>query len=160
MNRNAAIGIGIALVIAYLWSRFRPLTPSVEVIEYYDTDDYIPGTTDYPATVKNFARAIANAEGFGIPGAIPTVCHNPGDLKLGEPSVNGITQFQNDDLGWSKLYRQIGMIISGQSAHYHLDMSIKEMGDKWENDPGDNWAINVANYLAVSPETKLWEVIV
>jgi hypothetical protein len=160
MNRNMAIGLGLALVLAYLMTRSRALTASVTTGEWYDTDDYASGSTSYPEGLKNFARAIASAEGFGIPGAIPTICNNPGDLKLGEPSIpGGITQFADVETGWSKLYRQLALIVTGGSAHYTLDTTIAEMGRKYAG--GDeNWATNVANYLGVSRDARLWEVIV
>lgn len=59
------------------------------------------------------ARLIAKEEGFGIPGAIPTRDHNPGDLRhsphsmhsLEAPDAIGI--IDNDDHGWEDLERQL-----------------------------------------------------
>src|SRR6267142_4399601 len=41
----------------------------------------VSNESDFDAKIILFARAIAFAEGFGTPGAIPTKYHNPGDLK-------------------------------------------------------------------------------
>jgi len=162
MNQRTTIGIAIAIGLAWLWSRFRPLTATVTTSEYYDTDDYLSGSTTYPESIQNFARAIARAEGFGINGAIPTICNNPGNLKLGEPTLgtSGITIFDTPDYGWQRLYKQLALIVNGGSDYYYLDMSIEEMGNTWEADPGNAWARNVADYLAVTPEAKLWQVLV
>jgi len=159
MNRNLAIGLAAALVLAYLMTR-RKLTATVTTGEWYDTEDYSAGSTSYPDGLKNFARAVAYAEGFGTPGAIPTVANNPGDLKVGGNTTNGgITIFDSVEAGWNRLYRQLALIISGGSSYYTLDMSIADMGNTYAN--GDsNWARNVAGYLGVSTDAKLWEVIV
>lgn len=158
MNQKALIPIGLGALLL-LWLSRRKLTATVTTGEWFDTDDYAPGSTSYPEGLKNFARAIASAEGFGVPGAIPTIANNPGDLKLGGDTINGISVFATADEGWSKLYRQIALIVSGSSNYYNLDMSIAEMGRIYAG--GDeNWATNVARYLNVSRDAKLWEVIV
>lgn len=160
MNRET-IGIAIAAGLAFLWWKFRPLTATVTTSESYDTDAYVPGSTSYPEAIKRFARAVASAEGFGIPGAIPTVANNPGDLVLDgwSPTLGaGIAVFDSEDYGWSRLYRQLSIILTGGSSHYYPDMSIADMGLKWSGgDP--NWARNVARYLNVSTATPLWQVL-
>ena len=59
------------------------------------------------------ARLISRMEGFGIPGAIPTMRHNPGDLRHsphsshdGEGS-NDIGEIDSDADGWADLERQL-----------------------------------------------------
>ena len=39
---------------------------------------------DLQDAADKFARAIAKAEGFGLPGALPTRANNPGDMMLGD----------------------------------------------------------------------------
>ncbi len=158
MNQKALIPIGLG-VLLFLYLTRRKLTATVTTGEWYDTDPYGTGSTSYPEGLKDFARAIASAEGFGVPGAIPTVANNPGDLKLGGDTINGISVFSSVEEGWNKLYRQIAMIVSGSSAYYNLDMTIAEMGRIYAG--GDeNWSTNVARYLGVSRDAHLWEVIV
>jgi hypothetical protein len=59
------------------------------------------------------ARLIAQMEGFGIAGAVPTRDHNPGDLRHaphasheGEGS-NDIGIEPDDETGWADLERQL-----------------------------------------------------
>lgn len=162
MNRQT-VGIAAAAGLAFLWWKyFRPLTPSVTTTETYDTDVYSPGSTNYPEPIKRMARAIATAEGFGVPGAIPTVANNPGDLVIPDwtPTLGsaGIAVFDSVEYGWSRLYRQLNLVLTGGSAYYFPDTTIAEMGRKWANgDP--NWARNVAGYLNVSQDTPLWQVL-
>lgn len=158
MNQKALIPIGLG-VLGLLWLLRRKPVATVTTGEFYDTDPLSPGSTSYPERLKNFARAIASAEGYGVPGAIPTVANNPGDLKLGGDTLNGISVFANAEEGWSKLYRQIALIVNGSSSYYNLDMSIAEMGSIYANgDPA--WARNVAGYLGVSTDAQLWEVAI
>lgn len=61
------------------------------------------------------AKLIARQEGFGIPGAIPTVRHNPGDLRHGPhcqhpggpAHANDVGTIDTDEHGWSDLERQL-----------------------------------------------------
>jgi hypothetical protein len=161
VNQKTGILIGLAALAALVLFRRKPIA-SVSTFEFYDTDEYIPGSTSYPESIKTFARAIAHAEGFGVPDAIPTIANNPGDLALPgwTPTIGaGIAIFDDVNEGWSRLYRQLGLILSGSSQVYNLDMSLAEMGMKYSGgDP--NWAVNVAAYLGVSTDAPLWQVIV
>ena len=61
------------------------------------------------------AQLMARQEGFGIKGAIPTVRHNPGDLRHsphsqhpgGPEHANDVGTIDNDDDGWADLERQL-----------------------------------------------------
>lgn len=148
-----------ALLALWMWAR-RPaiVIPTGDPVD----DPWEPGTTNYSDAVTTFARAIAHAEGYGIPGAIPTVANNPGDLVIPgwSPTMGsaGIAVFDSPDYGWSRLYRQIALIIRGDSNYYSLDMSIAEMGRIYAGGD-DNWARNVATYLGVPPSTSLLQVL-
>jgi hypothetical protein len=114
--------------------------------------------------VASFARAIATAEGFYVPNSIPRLANNPGNLVL--PNWTGptmgsehISVFSNATEGWQRLYRQLGLIVAGQSRQYSLDMTIEQMGAKWApggsaNIPGA-WSTNVARVLEVPPTATL-----
>ena len=62
---------------------------------------------------SKLATLIAHNEGFGVPGAIPTLRNNPGDLRhsphsthpTGEP--NAIGTIDTVDHGWEDLERQL-----------------------------------------------------
>jgi|SRR5579871_1417591 len=102
------------------------------------------------------AQAIAQAEGFGAPNAIPTVANNPGDLKVGDvgygTAAGGITIFGSVDEGWARLDSQLAAIASGGSSYYNPGMSLAQIGNIYAG--GDaNWAINVARALHVTPDT-------
>lgn len=118
--------------------------------------------------VADFARAIATAEGFYVPGSIPRMANNPGNLVI--PNWTGptmgserISVFATVGEGWSRLYRQLNLIVAGTSRIYSLDMSIEQMGNKWApggaaNLPGA-WASNVARVLEVPPTTPLRQLL-
>jgi len=62
--------------------------------------------------MTRLAQLIALNEGFGIPGAIPTVRNNPGDLRHGphEQHPNGPNDIGTVDTvedGWADLERQL-----------------------------------------------------
>jgi len=113
--------------------------------------------------VRLFARAIAFAEGYGVPGAIPTIRNNPGDLKL--PADGGaISTFPTPTDGWLALYRQLKIIIEGRSSFYVLDMTIAQMAERWTATERSAWAANVVTYLQraglpVTSSTRLREVL-
>lgn len=110
-----------------------------------------------------FARAIAFAEGYGVPGAIPTVRNNPGDLIL---SGGTPTTFATAQAGWDALYRQLKLIIAGSSAHYSLDQTIGQMASIYTATESADWAANVVSFLrshgmpTVSVSTRLRDVLV
>jgi hypothetical protein len=121
-------------------------------------------TPTYSARLIDFARAIATAEGFYVPGSIPRIANNPGNLVIPNwtgPTIGSerISMFSTVEEGWSRLYRQLQLIVSGTSRVYSLDMTIADMGNRWApggsaNLPGA-WASNVARVLEVSPAATL-----
>ena len=112
------------------------------------------------------AGAIAQAEGFGSPGAVPTVANNPGDLEIGDVGYgvttaaggNKITNFPDAATGYTALQNQINKITSGQStAGYTPAMSIAQVGQIYSGG-SSTWANNVASALGVSPDTSFASV--
>ena len=73
--------------------------------------------------MSKLARLIAKREGFGIPGAIPTVRHNPGDLTHSPHSSHegispdGIGIIDTDADGWDDLERQLQIF-----ADHHMTL--------------------------------------
>ena len=65
--------------------------------------------------MTRLAQLIAREEGFGIPGALPTVRHNPGDLRHsphsqhpgGPAHKDDVGTIDTDQHGWSDLERQL-----------------------------------------------------
>jgi hypothetical protein len=105
------------------------------------------------STQTDLADAIAYAEGFGVPGALPTVNNNPGDLTSG----GQLNVYPDSTAGYTALQGQLDRIAAGQSKYYNPSMSISQIGQVYANgDP--NWASNVADYLGVSPDTPFSSV--
>lgn len=95
-----------------------------------------------------FLSAISGAEGYGVPGVIPTVNNNPGDLT----SNGSIRTFSSAAQGWQALQAQIQSIMSGTSSIYTPNETLTQMGQSWANgDP--NWAQNVGSLMGVNPNT-------
>lgn len=111
-------------------------------------------------TLPSLATAIGNAEGYGVPGAIPTVANNPGDLVLGDQGYgtmgSGITVFGTVQQGWDALTNQLTKIANGTSANYSPDESISQIGETWAG--GGPWASNVAASLGVTPSSTFASV--
>ena len=112
---------------------------------------------------SSLSSAISQAEGYGVPGAIPTLANNPGDLALGDLGYGtmgsaGITVFPTQAAGLSALDSQLGLIQSGGSNVYNPNMSLAQMGALWS---GGNpaWASNVAKALGVSPTASVGSVM-
>src|SRR4051812_12849473 len=102
--------------------------------------------------MTDLANAIAHAEGFGLPNAIPTRAHNPGDLVLGDKGYGtlgseDITVFADDKTGWAALEHQLDVIREHKSHVYTPSMSILQMAQKWTNTQQVEWAQNVSGFL-------------
>lgn len=150
------IGGGLAA-----WFLLRKPVAHVTTDYGFDLSPY-GGQADYPNTIKIFAQAIARAEGFYLRDSIPSRAHNPGDLKLaGRETLAGtsITRFADDNQGWTALYRQLWIILTGQSDYYTPDMSIEDMAAVWTATDPDAWARNVAMFAGVDPKTPVWQVL-
>ena len=115
------------------------------------------------------AEAIAHSEGFGVPGAIPTRAHNPGDmvcpwLKGPKMGAEGVQVFPDDEIGWNALEQQLRLIKDDRSTNYRPFMTLKEMGEKWTRTESAAWTANVVDWLnqhghAVTDMTKLSDLL-
>jgi hypothetical protein len=111
--------------------------------------------------LAELAEAIAEAEGYGVPGAIPTVRNNPGDLKIGGGSI---TTFATAAEGWAALYRQLELIRDGGSAYYSPTMTLSAFSRVWTATEQGAWLANVLEGLqsrgvVASAGTQLDEVL-
>lgn len=115
---------------------------------------------NFAMRVSNMADSIAKAEGFGLPDAIPTLAHNPGDLVLGDIGygtlgTEKITVCASDADGRNRLVHQVTIMLAGISKVYSTGDTFADVAQKWtRNDPA-SWARNVADYLGASPSTTL-----
>jgi hypothetical protein len=111
--------------------------------------------------LARLATAIGTAEGYGIKGALPTRYKNPGDLK-GRPDMFGALRagkgghlvFKNDAAGKAALQQQLGLVLTGRSRHYTLDMTLEQMARRYAKNRR-NWSRYVARLLGVSPKVTL-----
>jgi hypothetical protein len=118
------------------------------------------------AAPSALATAISKAEGYGVPGTVPTVANNPGDLELGDigygvtVAAGGekITNFPDAASGYAALESQINKIATGtSSAGYQPGWSISQVGNLYSGG-SSAWASNVASTLGVSPDTPFASV--
>lgn len=106
-------------------------------------------------SITAVARAISQAEGYGVAGAIPTVRNNPGDLT---DITGSVRTFPSASDGWNALYAQLQKIVDGTSSYYTLDMSWRQMGQIWAGGDG-NWAVNVAAILGVDQDSAVGDYL-
>lgn len=107
-----------------------------------------------------FATAIAYAEGFYVNGSRPQRNNNPGDLTVdtigrGIGKDGPFIRYATVDDGWDALRKQVQMILTNTSSIYNSDMTIQDVANKYTATNQATWALNVANKLGVSPDTKV-----
>ena len=106
--------------------------------------------------IRRIAEAIARAEGYGVPGAIPTVRNNPGNIK---DASGRIRTYPTVGDGWDALYRQVLLMLTGESRWYRPEMTIAEVARIYTGESTYmDWARNVARILGVTPDTRLRDV--
>jgi hypothetical protein len=125
----------------------------------------VVATGDLDSRIQRFAQAIASAEGFGVKGAIPTIYHNPGDLKPPDGSNNfwtgqvgvgngGHAIFDSDASGFAALYRQIRLWQIGKSSvifpYFTFTQAAQKYAESWQP-----WLANVTRILGVRPTDTL-----
>jgi hypothetical protein len=117
--------------------------------------------------VLKLARAIAHAEGFGDPDAIPTKANNPGDLTgadggsfrvLGVMNKEGVLHFESLDDGWLALHLKVDRMLSGKSKMYPLTLTLEQVGIRYSGSDAGDWARNVGSYLGVPVTATLQEL--
>lgn len=110
--------------------------------------------------MTKLAQLIAKEEGFGLAGKIPTVRHNPGDLRHsphsqhpGDP--NAVGMIDTDAHGWDDLERQLQL-------YARRGMTLREcifvFAPSSEND-SERYLRDIARGLGVSPDTLVGDVL-
>jgi hypothetical protein len=102
------------------------------------------------ARVDQLAHAIGSSEGFYQRGTKPARLHNPGDIRGADGHYK---VFASDADGFAALRAQIVRVITGNSKHYNLDMSIKRVGMRYAG--AAIWSKNVARKLGVPESATL-----
>lgn len=158
------------------WKRYKPVftKPESSISSVTGTAALapVPQKTYVPSgktktlggvTLSVFAAAIAQSEGFGTAGTIPTRANNPGDLAIGDQGYGTlgqkITVFPDATTGAAALERQISLIQSGTSKSFSLNMTIAQFGAKYSSDPNTNLSTNIARILGVSASTPLSQIL-
>ena len=121
-------------------------------------------STSFP-TLAPLGAAIAQAEGYGQPGAIPTLANNPGSLELGNQGYgviqaaggNQITVFPTPQAGANALQRQIDSIFNGTSQNYNPSMSLQQFGSIYSGG-NPNYGNTLAQNLGVDPNASLSDI--
>lgn len=114
--------------------------------------------------VLQLSKAIAHAEGFGPPDALPTKARNPGDVTgsdagsfqtNGVANPEGVWNFVNLEDGWQALYIKVDRILRGKSHTYPLTLTLEQVGERYAGIGHPEWAVNVSSYLGVHTSTTL-----
>jgi hypothetical protein len=167
---------GAVVVAGVGWAVYNNIQNSVSAeddeagpMDYSEPDNIVqqPATNPIEDRIQRFAIAISVAEGFGKPGAIPTVYHNPGDLKPPNGSSNywqgqtgvglgGHATFANNNVGWAALYKQINLWRAGKSANIFPSFTFEQCARKYAED-WQPWLANVTRELGVKSSNTLGE---
>lgn len=117
-----------------------------------------------PSTAAQLlGRAIAVAEGFGIPGSRPTRDHNPGDMTadlIGRAvgKDGPFVVYANDDDGFLNLFYQVDEWLNGSSHHASPTSTIQQVSEFYTANDSATWANNVANHLGVPVDTPIGSI--
>jgi len=107
--------------------------------------------------MSKLARLIARMEGFGLPGAVPTTRHNPGDLRHAPHAShdgegdNDIGIEPDDAAGWADLERQLQLYGARQMT---LRAAIYCFAPPAEND-SETYLQFVCDGLGMSADTPV-----
>ena len=127
-----------------------------------------PVTASTTPTVVTFAQAIAQEEGFDVPGSIPNRNNNPGDLRppngagnywAGQIGVDsdGFAVFGTSDAGWNALYTNLNTHIGNNPTQTLADYIAQYAPANDGNDP-TSYADNVAAALGVDSSDQLGDI--
>ena len=146
-----AIIIGIVVIGLIAVSSAQASTGSLDFMS-------VPsGSLNPTQGITAMAQAIAEAEGFFVPGSLPARAHNPGDLTEGDFGDTGIyltsssgaqiIVYPDDQAGWNALYEKLQNIANGTSSVYSPNMTIQQFADTWTSTQQSSWADNVASSI-------------
>lgn len=109
----------------------------------------------------HLASLVAQEEGYGIPGAIPTTHNNPGDLRHSPHSdhsadaPNAIGQIDTPQNGWSDLERQLEIYAAHSMT---LRAAIYAFAPPTENN-SEKYLQFVCDGLGCSPDIPVSEAL-
>lgn len=146
--------IGILVLLgfgAYLISKYGITGVSDSNLSLTTGQSPAPVNSGY---VSSLSAAIANAEGWNVPGSVAQRQNNPGNLKSG----GVIATFNTASDGWTALGNQVQKMADGTSQYYSPNMTLSQVGTIYSGgDP--NWATNVAAALGISVTSTISEIV-
>ena len=104
------------------------------------------------------AQLFAKSEGFGVPGEVPTVRHNPGDLRHAPHAShdgigpNDIGIEPNDDTGWEDLERQLRLFADRGLSIREAVYTYAPPGD---DNPTEAYLNTVCTGLGLGPDVPM-----
>ena len=115
-----------------------------------------------------FQQAIARQEGFGVPNAIPTTHHNPGNVIAGQwaaqhgaiPYPGFIAMFPNDQIGWAALTALLrgpfyfGLTVQ-EAIYKYLGMKPSTGSTDAHGDNATLYIHDVCQWCACTPDTPI-----
>jgi hypothetical protein len=118
-----------------------------------------------PAEQRLF-DAIEVAEGYGIPGAIPTRANNPLDITDVGQKLDGdtgqrlgaeIIVFDTIENGTKAGMAQVRRMLSGTDSLWPAELTLTQVGARYALD-AVSWPANVASQLGVGIDATLGEI--
>lgn len=115
------------------------------------------------STLSPLGSVIASTEGYGIPGAIPTIANNPGDLENGNlgygtlTTANGgqVTVYPTLASGQAALENQVSLMVNGGSSIYQPGMTVAQANSTYT---GGASTTSWASKLGIDPNTTLGQL--
>src|SRR5271169_1701078 len=105
------------------------------------------------ARVVALSAAIAHAEGFWVPGALPRIHNSPGALLEGG-SANGV--FSTRLAGFDALAAKVARILEGGSVEYPTSLRWTDFAERWTGgDHAGSWCDSVTDDLYLDPATRI-----
>jgi len=107
-----------------------------------------------PPGTSNLAIAMATMEGYGVPGAIPTLRNNPLDLRHGPNATHppadpdGIGYYATPELGWQDAERQLRIFAERK---FTLQQMIFEFAPPSDGNDSAEYLAFVCSDLACAP---------
>lgn len=115
------------------------------------------------------AGAIAQAEGYGLPNAIPTLANNPGNIEAGDVGNGTLQAAQNQQItvynsladGASALENLLSNAVNGNSSLYSPSMTLSQFGSMYSSGSTSGNPVYgnlLGKILGVDPSTTISQI--
>jgi hypothetical protein len=112
--------------------------------------------------MTKMAELMSKMEGFGVPGAIPTLRNNPLDLRHGPNAThpaddpNGIGYYATPELGWADAERQLRLYAVREMT---VQEAIYEFAPPGDDNDTDAYLTFVCSGLGCTPDTSMTDAL-